>query len=188
MWNGSEFELEKLGILLKDSEETKSFVVKCVGSLEEEMETKVVTKSCRGVISKERVKGTGRGTLKVSAHITAELYSKLHGMESDELVETVVGYGRNSVHPNFCLTAYVKDEDGEAKYKAYPNCVVKTGLTRKIENGAEEVAELELEIGVSPDENGFGVYEMPEATTNAEIQTSWLENFTADLVLKDKTA
>ena len=55
-WTGSEFEIDKLGI--KFEGEDAYSVMECIGSLEEEMAVKTVTKKCRGVVKKKRSKGT----------------------------------------------------------------------------------------------------------------------------------
>lgn len=181
MWNGSEYELDQLGIRFTDASTAE--MIKCIGSAEEEMEAKTISKSCRGVVVKEIIKGTGRGTLKITAHIAWALYTKFYGMTLDTLIEGVKAYGRNSVHSAFCTTAHVTDEDGEEKYKAYPNCVVKSGVVRKIENGAEEVAELELEISVSPDEYGNGLYEVAaDELKNDDVKADWMTAFDPAMV------
>lgn len=182
-WNGSEYELDELGIKFEGAEEYKA--VKCIGSCEEEMENKVISKSCRGVVAKEIIKGTGKGTLKITAHIAWDIYSEFYGMSLDTLIKGVKAYGKNSKHKNFAVTAHVTDEDGEVKFKAYPNCVVRTGIARKIENGAEEVAELELEISVNPDEYGNGLYEATDADLEEEtVKAQWMTAFTPELVQK----
>ncbi len=185
MTNGvfSDFEVKQIGFKFKSSE---SYVVaKCVGSLEEEMESKVITKSCRGVVVKKIVKGTGNGTLKVTLHMPWEVFTTAYGMNLDSLIEGVKAYGRNSVHESFSAVLDVEDEDGAEKLKAYPNCVMETGVTRKIENGAEEVAELELEISTMPDEYGNGMYEaLVEELTDEEVKNTWLNGFTPELVQK----
>lgn len=184
MTNGvfSDFEVDQIGIKFVDEETYES--ANCVGSMEEEMESKTVTKSCRGVIIKERTRGTGRGTLKISWHIPWAIYTKFFGMEHDDLLEGVKAYGRNSVHKEFSLTAHVVDEDGEVKYKAYPKCTVaNAGPVRKIENGAEEVAEFETEISVTPDEHGYGMYEaLDSELTDESVKGTWMTAFTPDLV------
>ena len=77
----------------------------------------------------------------------------------------------------------IEDEDGAERLKAYPNCVMNTGVTRKIENGAEEVAELELEISAMPDEYGNGMYEaLVDELTDATVKDNWLTAFTPTLV------
>lgn len=180
-WTGSDFELDQLGMKFEGEEAYET--VDCVGSCEEEMAVKSVTKSCRGVVVKKRSKGTGEGTLKVTAHIPWAIFTKAYGMELDTLVEGVKAYGRNSIHKTFSLVAHVLDEDNNEKLKAYPNCIINTGVVRKIENGAEEVAEMELEIGVMPDEHGNGLYEAVVAElTDENVKNTWMTAFTPALV------
>lgn len=183
MLNGvfSDFELKQLGFKFKSATEYAS--VPCVGSCEEEMGAKAITKSCRGVVVKKIVKGTGSGTLKVTAHVPWNVYTSAYGMNLKTLIEGVKAYGRNSIHEGFALVADIEDEDGAEKLKAYPNCVMETGVARKIENGAEEVAELELEISVMPDEYGNGMYEALVSELKDEtVKTAWMQNFDPSLV------
>ena len=183
MTNGvfSDFELDQMGLKFTDAEAYKN--VNCVGSVEEEMESKTVTKSCRGVVVKTISKGTGSGTLKVTAHVPWAVYTEAYGMDLDTLLDGVKAYGRNSRHKAFSIVMHITDEDGVEKLKAYPNCVMSTGVTRKIENGAEEVAELELEISVMPDEYGNGVYEaVVSELTDENVKETWMTAFTSDLV------
>lgn len=180
-WTGSDFELDQLGLKFEGDDTYTS--VNCVGSLEEEMTVKSVSKSCRGVVVKKRSKGTGEGTLKVTAHVPWAVFTKAYGMELDTLIDGVKAYGRNSIHKTFAAVAHVLDEDNNEKLKAYPNCVINTGVVRKIENGAEEVAEMELEIGVMPDEYGNGLYEaVVEDLKDENVKTTWMTAFTPALV------
>ena len=158
MTNGvfSEYEVREMGIKFKSAEAYQT--ANCVGSSEEEMEAKVVSKSCRGVVVKKTVKGTGTGKISLSLHIPYEIYTQAYGMSLETLMEGVKAYGQNSVHEGFAITQHVYDEDGVEMFKAYPNCIIESGKTAKTENGAEEVAEIELEISVMPDEFGNGVY------------------------------
>ena len=183
MTNGvfSDFELDQMALKFAGGEAYEG--VNCVGSCEEEMESKTITKSCRGVVVKTVVKGTGNGTLKISAHIPWAVYTKAYGMELATLIEGVKAYGRNSVHKAFGVVMHIKDEDGAEKYKAYPNCIMTSGIARKIENGAEEVAELEIEISVMPDEFGNGMYEaLAEELTEESVKTAWMTAFEPSLV------
>lgn len=186
MTNGvfSEYEVRKMGIKVGNEGTYKS--ADCVGSSEEEMETKIVTKNCRGVVAKERVKGTGNGTLNISLHVPKAIYDEVYAMKLDTLIEGVRAYGQNSVHPTFSITQDVFDEDGEEKFKAYPNCILENGVARTIENGAEEVAEVELEIHVMPDEYGNGMYEaLASELTDDTAKTTWMTAFDPELVQKD---
>lgn len=181
-WTGSEYEVDEIGFKFEGEENYTA--VECIGSLEEEMDVKTVVKNCRGVPRKKRARGLGTGTLKLSAHIPWAVYVKFYGMELDTLIAGVKAYGKNSIHKGFAMTAHVIDEDGNKKLKAYPNALVTAGgVARKIENGAEEVAELELEISVMPDEYGNGLYDAPVGDiTDEKVKTDWMTAFTPEMV------
>ena len=154
----------------------------CVGSVEEELTAKVITKKCRGVTIKNVVKGTGEGTLTISAHVPYEIFKTAFGMEMDTLKTGVSAYGSKSVHKEFCLTLHVNDEDGEEKYKAYPKCVCAARPTISVENGAEEVAEVEMTVNIMPDENGNGMYEALAEGLDESVASAWMSAFTPELV------
>lgn len=178
----SEYELRRMGIKISGEGETYQ-EANCVGSCEEEMETKVVTKSCRGVVVKTRVKGTGNGTLNISMHIPMKIFNGVFGMNIQGLIEGVKAYGQNSVHPEFSITQDVFDEDGKEKFKAYPRCIMQSGVARSIENGAEEVAEVEMEVSIMPDEYGNGMYEaLADDLTDETAKTTWMTAFTPEMV------
>ena len=177
----SEYELREMAIKFKSAEAYIS--ANCVGSCEEELESKVITKKCRGVTVKTTVKGTGSGTLTISMHMPYEIYEQAYGMKLDSLIEGVRAYGQNSHHEAMSIVQHVFDEDGNEKFKAYPNCIIQTGVSRKIENGAEEVAEVELEVSVMPDEHGNGMYEALASTLQDEtLKTKWMTGFEPSLV------
>lgn len=180
----SEFEVKNTSIkFLNDTTSTTATKLGCVGSLEETMNSKTITKKCEGVVVKSVSRGDGTGELALSLHMRYDLFVKSYGMVSDSLKDGVYTYGQNSRHNAFCLTCEVYDEDGNKKLKAYPNCVITTGIARKIENGAEEVAEMELTVSVMPDDNGNGLYEVVVTEDTASTITSaWLTNFSYDLV------
>ena len=183
MTNGvfSEYELREMGIKLNGSEEYK--IASCVGSCEESLNVKVISKSCRGVVFKKTVKGDGTGTLSVSMHMPYDIYTEAYGMNLDTLIDGVKAYGTNSIHKGFAIVQHVFDEDGIEKFKAYPNCIIETGVSRKIENGAEEVAEIELDISLMPDANGNCVYEALASELKDETaKTTWMTAFTPDMV------
>lgn len=180
MWTGSEFEVKKIGFKFEDADAYQT--VECIGSMEEDMAVKVVTKKCRGVVKKKRSRGTGEGTLKLTLHIPYDIYTEAFGMKLDSLIEGVYAYGQNSKHKNFSLVVDVEDEDGNEKLKAYPNSAMNTGVVRKVENGAEEVAELELEVGVMPDEHGNGLYEALADSVEETVANTWMTAFTPELV------
>ena len=176
----SEFELETLNIKIGDEGSFKE--CGAVGTAEEELESRTVTKSYRGRVVKQRTKGKGNGTLKLSIHMNYDLYNQTFGMACDELKEGVYAYGMDSKHPVFALTALVLDEDDNKKLKAYPSCTITSGQSRKIENGGEEVAEIEMEIAILPDEYGFAMYEALYDKVSEDVSKAWMESFTTELV------
>ena len=177
----SEYELREMGIKTEGSE---AFVAaNCVGSCEEELDTKVVSKSCRGVVVKKIVKGAGTGKLKLTMHMPYDLYTDAYGMNLDTLIKGVKAYGINSKHKTFACTQHVFDEDGVEKFKAYPKCIIETGVSRKIENGAEEVAEIELEASLMPDDFGNCEYEALASELDDETaKTNWMTAFEPSMV------
>lgn len=177
----SEFAVKKSTVKFAGENE-KAMRVGCVGTLGETLNAKTVTKKCEGVVVKSVTKGDGTGELTFSLHIKEEAFRKMFGMESTSLKAGVRTYGQSSRHRPFCFTAEVENEDGEVKYKAYPNCCVTNGISRSIENGAEEVAEIEVTAAVMPDEQGNGMYEAFKEDLDEATASKWLEEFAYSLV------
>ena len=184
----SEYELREMAIKVAGSDAYKR--CDCVGSSEEELDVIQITKKCRGVTTKTRVKGAGTGTKNISAHVPYDIYNMVYDMcERADLIEGVSGYGTGNVHKEFAMTERVFDEDGVEKLKAYPRCIMLSGPTRSIENGAEEVAELEMEVSLMPDENGYCMYEaVVSSLTDESVAEQWMTAFEPDLVKKVVTA
>lgn len=159
----------------------------CVGTNEEELNTKVITKKCRGVVAKTRVIPTGDGTLKLSLHVPYDIFCKAWNLSNADMKQGVYKYGQDSRHPEFTLVQLVEDEDGNQKYKAYPRCIIQTGITRKVENGAEEVALSDIEISIMPDENGNALYEALAENMTTELQNAWLTSWSVALVTDGTT-
>ena len=177
----SEYEVRQVGF--KFEGENAYTVAECIGSSEETMNTRVISKKCRGVVKKKVVKPDGTGVVKYSMHMPWDIYVKVFGMEDETVKDGVKTYGINSTHGKFSMVVDVFDEDDNEKLKAYPNCVVETGKTTKTENGAEEVAEVELEIAVSPDDYGNGLYEALVSELEDEtVKTTWMTAFEPELV------
>lgn len=176
----SEFEVKEQWIKVAGEENYST--MSCVGSSEEELEVKVITKKCHGVKAKEKVKGTGSGTLTESLHVPRDVYNKMYDMTRANLKKGVYAYGQNSSHPEFSITQRVLDEDDEEKFKAYPRCILESGPKRSVENGQEEVPELELTITLLPDDNGECMYEALKSELDEEVAGKWLEHFDTSLV------
>lgn len=178
----SEFECRKFA--MKFSKDENYVEAGAVGSIEESMNTKTVTKKYMGIEKKTRTRGTGTGELKLSLHMNYERYKQTYGMNLDGLEDGISAYGSNSVHPEFSCTVEAVDEDENIKYKAYTKCVVKDGIARKIENGGEEVAEIEMTVAVMPDDEGNGLYEALKSEVSSEIAQKWMTEFTPALAKK----
>lgn len=176
----NEFEVKDTSFKFVDEETYTK--VGCVGSVEETLNSKIVTKKCEGVVKKTKVRGDGTGELKASLHMVYDLFLKTYGMMSDGLVDGVYSYGKNSRHLEFAMVCKMLDEDGNVKYKAYPNCMVTSGISRKTENGAEEVAEMELTISLMPDDFGQCEYEALETQLTEDVKAKWMTEFTPELV------
>lgn len=177
----SDYELLEIGIKFEGSETYET--VECIGSGEDAADVKKITKKCRGVVRKKIVKGTGTGVHKLSWHCPWNIYTKMFGMKHDSLIDGVYAYGEKSRHTPFSMTQLINDEDGNEKLKAYPNCVIETGKAVKIENGAEEVAEVEMEISYMPDEHGQGSYEsIVDELTDENVKEQWMTAFEPSLV------
>ena len=178
----SNFEIKNASIKFKDAE---AFVkLGCVGSAEDELEVQVVTKHCEGVLAKSVAKGAGSGTLSMSLHMRYDLYTEAFGMNQEGLKDDVMAYGRNSRHKEFALVAQVYDEDGNLKYIAYPRCVMSSAPSCSIENGATEVAEIEIEVNLFADDNGNVKYEAISSEGFA-LADSWMDNWTPELMKKN---
>lgn len=176
----SDYEIKNTSIKFADAEGFKK--IGCVGNIEEELEVRVVTKNCEGVVAKSVAKGSGSGTLTISLHMQYDLYVEAFGMEQEGLKEGIVAYGRNSRHKEFTLVAEVFDEDGNTKLIAYPRCVMASAPACTIENGAEEVAEIEVEINLFPDEDGNCKYQAIGDAVSDDITNTWLTSWSIDIV------
>lgn len=176
----SEFSLERFGMKFPDDERYE--VAGAVGSAEETMNSKTISKKYKGITAKTRTKGDGTGEVKFSMHMNYDMYVKAYGMKIENLIEGVTAYGQNSVHPTFGMVMEIRDEDEREKFKAYPNCIIKEGRAGKIDNGSEEVAEIEMTISIMPDKYGNGVYEALKEKLDEQTANKWMTEFTEDMV------
>ena len=178
--NFCEFEVKESSIKIKGEE---SFtLLGCVGSLEESFNTKTIMKKCEGKIREQRTVPDGSGTLKLSLHMKWSAYTKVFNLARTELKEGVYAYGSKQ-HQVFIYVCKALDMDDNVKYKAYPNCTVSTGIARKVENGGEEVAEIELEIALAADEYNECMYESPEEElTDDTVKEKWMTEWTRELI------
>ena len=184
----SEYEIKNSSIKLVGSE---NFVkLGCVGAASEELVVVVVQKKCEGQVAKSVSKGATNGTLNLTLHMRHDLYVEAFGMIQEGLKDGVYAYGKNSRHKEFCFVAEVFDEDGNSKLIAYPRCVMASAPKGTITNGAEEVAEIEIDINLFADEDGNVKYEAivseMEDAEGENIVNTWLTAFSTELVKKEQ--
>ena len=175
----SYFECDQLAIKVAgDNEYTRD---DCVGSLEVERETKTVTKSCRGVVKKRKTKPTGNGTLTLKLHIKLGLYRKMTAMTNEGLQPGIYAWDNTVPMPEGSVAARVKDEDDNIMFLGYPRCKVEELNTLSIENGAEEVAEVEIKLSYMPDDFNKGEYQAleDELTGNVLTPENWMTTFSS---------
>lgn len=154
----------------------------CVGSIEIERETKTVIKKCRGVTKKRKTKPTGNGTLTLKMHVKLNLYRKLHAMTNEGLQPGVYAFDNTNAMPEASVTVRVKDEDDNIMFLGYPRCKVEEINKLSIENGAEEVAELEMKLSYMPDDFNKGEYQALEAELTGNVLTAdnWMTTFSSE--------
>ncbi len=177
----SEFFLNRLGIKPAGAESTT--VMECVGSLEEEMETRTITKKCRGRVKKSRTKGSS-GTLKITAHMPYQLYLAVFGMDTGKYATGVYAYGAETMHKECLVTAEVFDEDDNVQYRAYP-CATPTTKKTAINDDDTEVAMVELEFDITADDNEEICYQALKDDVSAQIATAWMATWTPELIAKE---
>lgn len=176
----SYFEADQLAIKVAgDQDYTRD---DCIGSIEVERETKTVTKSCRGVVKKRKTKPTGNGTITLKMHIKLGLYRKLNAMTNEGLQPGVYAFDNTVSMPEASLTARVKDEDDNIMFLGYPRCKVEEIGNLSIENGAEEVAEVEMKLSYMPDDYNKGEYQaLADELTGDDLNAeNWMTEFSSE--------
>lgn len=154
----------------------------CVGTLSVERETKTVTKSCRGVVKKRKTKPTGNGTIELKLHMKLALYRRINAMTNEGLQPGVYAFDNTQSMPELALTARVKDEDDNIMFLGYPRCKVEEINKLEIENGAEEVAEVEMKLSYMPDDFNKGEYQALEAELTGDVLNAknWMTAFSSE--------
>ena len=177
----SYFECDQLAIKVAGDEDyTRD---DCVGSLDVERETKTVTKKCRGVVKKRKTKPTGNGTVTLKMHIKLALYRKINAMTNTGLQPGVYAFDNTESMPELSLTARVKDEDDNVMFLGYPRCKVEEINKLEIENGAEEVAEVEMKLSYMPDDYNKGEYQALEVELTGDVLNAdnWMTDFSSEI-------
>lgn len=155
----------------------------CMGTLSGETEMRDISKICEGVEVK-RISKPLRMNLTVNAHIPVQVARDFFGLTNKDLKPGVWAYGSFSRGKKFVFTADIIDEfEDVTKLIAFPNCTNSTGFRIQVENGGEEVAQLELQFSALPDDLKQFYYEaFVEELEDQTIAEQWHTMFTADLV------
>lgn len=168
---------------IKFTESVNSYSIDCMGSLSIKPNTKTLTKKCGNRVIKKVVKGDGTaaGTLKI--YMTRKMYCDIFGLNISGLVTGVKAYGTESTHGHFSFTAIATDEDGKKCFIALPDAVITSAPNIDVENGKEEIEEIELTLESFSDDRGLCLYEaMADEVLPTITEDKWLKSFTPDMV------
>ncbi|HDX9587590.1 TPA: phage tail protein [Bacillus pseudomycoides] len=149
--------IKNASVLFKGESVTEPFG--CVGKLDAESEVKEIKKVCGGVTQKKKSKPS-QLNVKISGHMKLSVLREIFGIKNDGLIDNVYSYGIDSSGKDFVFVAEELDDFEEvSRLIAFPKCSSASGFVKSVENGAEELAETEIEITALPDEFGKLYYE-----------------------------
>jgi hypothetical protein len=154
-----------------------------LGSIEGETEVIEIVKKAEGIEVKRKSKPV-KMSLTVAGHIPVKVARDYFGLSNADLKPGIWAYGTLSKGKRFVFTADVIDEfEDVVKLIAFPNCTDTAGFKIAVENGADEVAMLEIEFTALADEKNNLYYEaLVEELTDATVATQWHTKFDAALV------
>lgn len=158
----------------------------CLGIIAGETELKEIIKICAGM-EKGKVTKPIKMNLTLTGHVKVAVIRKLFGLSNDGLKPGIYRYSQNTKGKKFVLTADIIDEFQDiTKLIAFPNCVSATGLILTVEGGADEVAQLEIEVTAYPDPasvNGDFYYDaFVQELEDPTIADTWHTQFDYTLV------
>lgn len=175
--------ISTIGFLF-DGEET-AVASDCNGSISVETEVQTIEKKCGATVVKSKSKPT-KMTVTINAKVPVEVFRRINGIKQlEELKEGVYAYGGTSSGERFALTVEINDDfEDEVKLIAFPSMALTSGLTFEIENGADEVADLEIEASAYQDTRGQWYYEAFPTEATTVDKTAWLTKFTDEVIKK----
>ncbi|MFC6038428.1 phage tail protein [Paenisporosarcina macmurdoensis] len=162
----------------------------CVGSLEGESDVSEKQLKCGNQVLGSITKVNFMTFTVTAANAPLAVVRKLFGLENTGLKTGVYALGEKSKGKDFILTADIEDEFQDVtKMIAFPNASNITGLKiQAIENGADEVANLEFEFRALKDANGKFYYEaMSDEVVDSIVKEQWHTGFTPALVAEIET-
>lgn len=181
-----DFNIEEASVQELDSNYETTGTAKsfgCVGTLSIEPEVQQIVKNC-GIKQLKAVTKTAYLNVTIAGHINRSVAEALFGLTSEGLVTGVKAFNVNSTSKPMCFTAKVYNMDrSECKYIALPIIQNVSGFVKNIDNGATEVAYVELEFNALFDKNNNAYYEALESElTDETVKSKWMNEFTPDLV------
>ncbi|MBC1605658.1 phage tail protein [Listeria rocourtiae] len=122
----------------------------------------------------------------ITGHILVETARKLYGLSTEGLKEGVWAYGASSKTANFALTAEEQDMYGNGRLVGFANMTITGGIKWSLENGSEEVAEVEIPVQAMKDSSKNLRYDaLILDIKDAETVEKWHTDFSPDMVKKD---
>jgi len=161
----------------------------CIGSAEGETEISLKQLKCGATVLKELSKPAKQTLTVVLADVPVDVVRSVFGLSNEDLKPGVYAYGVNSKGKGFIFTADVLDDFEDVnKMMAWPNCSSATGFKISVDNGADEVANIEFELTALPDAHGQIVYEaLVDEVEDETVKTQWHTAFTRELVAAVET-
>lgn len=160
----------------------------CNGQLNGETEMQTVEKKCGSTVVKSKAKPIGM-TVTITAHVPVVVFREFYGLKHDDRLKPgIYSYGPDSVGTDFSLAAEVVDDFEEnEKLLAFLSATSNTGLTFTIENGADEVAALELETKIMVDELGKFYHEAIVAELEEDLTDQWMSKLSTEVIKNAST-
>ena len=166
---------------------TTSVKLGCTGKLEIETTLKTVIKKCEG----DTVRSVDIPTqlkCKLTGHMPVENLRKAWGLNTKGLKKGVFAYGTDSRQGRGIMSFDVLDLDEEmTMLRAFPNMQFSGGMKWELENGGEEIAEVEQEFIAMKDVNSKFFYEALKSEVEPDVADKWLTDFTPELVQETST-
>lgn len=161
----------------------------CTGSLSTETEIKEVVKNCEGQAVKTWAKAQ-KMTATFVGHMPVDVVRRAFGLSNKGLKAGVYAYGVDSLGGSGIFTWETWDiEETERKFLAFPNGSFSGGLKINIENGGDEIAQVEMSLTFMKDNNKKFYYEAFESDLSDEtLKNEWMTKFNIESVLETGTA
>lgn len=179
--------INKLSFLFKGNE--AATIADCVGKIDGTTKMHETVKKC----GKTEVKSISKPiemALKIKAHVPMAIFRDFYGLSHDErLKKGIYSYGAGSKGKNFSLAVQVEDEyEDEKKLLGFLNCTSSSGLTFSVENGADTVADLELDVKVMIDEfNDFYHEAFLSELNDQDTADAWMAKLNPDVLKVSKS-